>query len=67
MTRRTSKAARSQAACPQCAFELVRQLRRRRRLDSIAPVRRKQPWPQIFYGALELQEQGLELLERDRD
>ena len=57
-----SKAARSQAVCPRCAYEQVRRLRRRRRLDSIAPVRRTRPWPQIFCGALELQEQGLELL-----
>ena len=55
----TSKAARSQAVCPRCADEQVRRLRRLRRLDSVAPVRRMQPWPQIFCGALELQEQEL--------
>ena len=52
----TSKAARSQAACPRSAYEQVRRLRRRRRLDSVV-VRRTQPWLQIFCGAPELQEQ----------
>ena len=59
-----SKAVLSQAACPRCAYEQVRRLRRRRRLDSVvAPeVLWTQPWPPTFCGALELQEQGLELL-----
>ena len=57
-----SKAARSQAACPRSAYEQVRRLRRRRRLDSVAPVLWTQPWQPTFCRAPELQELGLELL-----
>ena len=55
----TSKAARSQAACPQSAYEQVRRLRRRRRLDSVVAleVLWTQPWQPTFCGAPELQEQ----------
>ena len=65
----TSKVARSQAACPRCAYEQVRRLRRQRRLDWVVvpKVLWTQPWPPTFCGALELQEQvRLERLERDR-
>ena len=59
----TSKAARSQVACPRSAYEQVRRLRRQRRLDSVAPeVLRTQPWQPTFCGTLELQERALELL-----
>ena len=62
------KAARSQAASPRSAYEQVRRLRRRRRLDWVVvpEVLRTQPWLPTFCGAPELQEQvRLERLERD--
>ena len=63
-----SKAALSQAACPRCAYEQVRRLRRQLRLDWVVvpEVLWTPPWQPTFYGALELQEQvRLERLERD--